>query len=212
VLAEDPHRMGLVRAVRYVMRVPTNAMLIVGSAFGFFFFGLQTSALLFVRGRYQSVRTLLRSLAQAVAPLAFGGCADLVAGIAPARAPVGTGLAVISPGAARGLEFSFLSCSARWSPRPWSCSAPGRPTPATWRRRPRRATRTRSWATSRRTASAAPAAETRTVQTTRIRPRRSRAKPTRARADGTVNQKPRVRRSDDGRESIGARPPGIMRP
>jgi MFS family permease len=211
VLAEDPQRMALVRAVRYVMQVPTNALLIVGSALGYFFFsGLQTFALLFVRGRYhigqataelvlvllvagavlgtlaggrlndallrrgflgariavpavcylaavvllipgfvatsvtpavwfdaagaallsaanpaldavrldimpaglwgraESVRTLLRSLAQAVAPLAFGGCADLVAGIAPEQAPVGTDPGVISRGGARGLEISFL--------------------------------------------------------------------------------------------------------
>jgi predicted MFS family arabinose efflux permease len=207
----DAPRTGLVRAVRYTLAVPTNALLIVGSALGYFFFaGLQTFGLLFVRGRYhtgqataelvlallvvgavagtlaggrltdallrrgfvgarvsvpavcylgaaaalipgivgsdvtpavwfdvagaallsaanpgldaarldimpaglwgraESARTLLRSLAQAVAPLAFGGCADLVAGIAPEQAPVGTHPGAISPGAARGLEISFL--------------------------------------------------------------------------------------------------------
>jgi MFS family permease len=211
VLNEDPQRMGLFRAVRYTLQIPTNALLISASALGYFFFaGLQTFALLFVRGRYhvgqataelvlallvvgavvgtlvggrltdallrrgflgarvsvpavcyagavamlipgilgtrvtpavwfdvagaalisaanpgldagrldivpaglwgraESARTLLRSLAQAVAPLAFGGFADLVAGIAPEQAPVGTHPSVISPGAARGLEISFL--------------------------------------------------------------------------------------------------------
>jgi MFS family permease len=211
VLDEDPQRMGLVRTVRYTLQVPTNVLLIIGSALGYFFFsGLQTFAVLFVRGRYhadqataevvlamlvlgallgtlaggwltdallrrgvlgarvgvpavcylgaaallipgivgtsvtpalwfdvagaallaaanpgldaarldimpaglwgraESTRTLLRSTAQALAPLAFGSCADLIAGIAPEQAPVGTHPSAISPGAARGLEISFL--------------------------------------------------------------------------------------------------------
>ena len=59
-------------------------------------------------GRAESTRTVIRSLAQALAPLVFGGLADLVAGIAPEQAPVGTHPGVISPGEARGLEISFL--------------------------------------------------------------------------------------------------------
>jgi hypothetical protein len=59
-------------------------------------------------GRAESARTFLRSAAQALAPLAFGGIADLVAGIAPEQAPVGTHPGVVSPAAARGLEVSFL--------------------------------------------------------------------------------------------------------
>jgi MFS family permease len=59
-------------------------------------------------GRAESTRTVLRSLAQAAAPLAFGGLADLIAGIAPEQAPIGTHPGVVSPGAARGLEISFL--------------------------------------------------------------------------------------------------------
>src|SRR5207245_11083668 len=58
-------------------------------------------------GRAESTRTVLRSLAQALAPLVFGGLADLIAGIAPEQAPIGTH-PVISPGAARGLEITFL--------------------------------------------------------------------------------------------------------
>ena len=211
VLREDPQRMGLVRAIRYTVLVPTNLLLIIGSALGYFFFsGLQTFAILFVRGHYhasqvtaelvlallvlgamvgtlvggrltdvllrrgvlearilvpavcyfgaagllipgiagstltpalwfdvagaalltaanpgldaarldimpaglwgraESARTFLRSLAQALAPLVFGGFADLIAGIAPEQAPVGTHPGVISPGTARGLEISFL--------------------------------------------------------------------------------------------------------
>ncbi len=59
-------------------------------------------------GRAESTRTVLRSLAQALAPIVFGGLADLIAGIAPEQAPVGTHPAVISAGEARGLEISFL--------------------------------------------------------------------------------------------------------
>ena len=58
-------------------------------------------------GRAESTRTVLRSLAQAIAPLLFGGLADLVAGIAPKQAPIGTH-PVISPGDARGLQVTFL--------------------------------------------------------------------------------------------------------
>jgi hypothetical protein len=59
-------------------------------------------------GRAESTRTFLRSLAQALAPLVFGGLADLIAGIAPAQAPIGTHTGGVSPSTARGLEFSFL--------------------------------------------------------------------------------------------------------
>ncbi len=59
-------------------------------------------------GRAESTRTVLRSLAQALAPLLFGGLADLIAGVAPAQAPIGTHPGLISPSTARGLEISFL--------------------------------------------------------------------------------------------------------
>jgi MFS family permease len=58
-------------------------------------------------GRAESTRTVVRSLAQAIAPLVFGGLADLIAGIAPKQAPIGTH-PVVSPGAARGLQITFL--------------------------------------------------------------------------------------------------------
>jgi MFS family permease len=58
-------------------------------------------------GRAESTRTVLRSLSQAIAPLVFGGLADLIAGIAPKQAPIGTH-PVVSPGEARGLQISFL--------------------------------------------------------------------------------------------------------
>jgi MFS family permease len=59
-------------------------------------------------GRAESTRTFLRSLAQALAPLVFGGLSQLIAGILPAQAPIGTHPGAVSPSAARGLELSFL--------------------------------------------------------------------------------------------------------
>lgn len=62
-------------------------------------------------GRAESVRTLLRSVAQALAPLLFGGISQLVAGIVPAQTPVGTHAthaAISSSKQATGLEITFL--------------------------------------------------------------------------------------------------------
>ncbi len=59
-------------------------------------------------GRASSALTLVRSLAQAAAPLAFGGLSDLVAGIVPQQAPIGTHPHAPSSSAATGLEVSFL--------------------------------------------------------------------------------------------------------
>jgi MFS family permease len=59
-------------------------------------------------GRAESTRTVLRSFAQALAPLVFGGLSQVIAGIVPAQAPIGTHPGLVSPSAARGLEFSFL--------------------------------------------------------------------------------------------------------
>jgi MFS family permease len=211
VLTEDPRALGLGAAVRYILSIPTNILMIISSSLGYFYFaGLSTFALLFVRGHYhagqataelvlgllvvgamigtlvsgrvtdlllrrgflavrvwvpalcyvgaamclvpgilgshltpavwfdiagatllsaanppldaarldimpaglwgraESTRTVLRSLAQAIAPLLFGGLADLIAGIFPEQAPIGTHPGVVSPGTARGLEISFL--------------------------------------------------------------------------------------------------------
>jgi MFS family permease len=59
-------------------------------------------------GRAESVRTFVRSLAQALAPLAFGALADLIAGFTPQQAPIGTHPRTPSSSTATGLEFSFL--------------------------------------------------------------------------------------------------------
>jgi MFS family permease len=211
VLNRDPSEMPLMVAVRYVMLIPTNILLIIGSSLGYFFFsGLQTFAILFVRGHYhasqatatlvlamlvvgamigtlasgritdalvsrghleartwipavcylgaaallvpgvlgsslmpalwfdvggaallsaanppldaarldimpaglwgraESVRTVVRSLAQALAPIVFGGLSQLIAGVLPEQTPVGTHAGAISASASRGLEITFL--------------------------------------------------------------------------------------------------------
>jgi MFS family permease len=59
-------------------------------------------------GRAESTRTFLRSLAQALAPLVFGGLSQLIAGIAPRQTPIGTHTGGVSSSTATGLEFTFL--------------------------------------------------------------------------------------------------------
>jgi MFS family permease len=211
VLDQDPRTMPLVDAVKYIIKVPTNWLMIISSSLGYFYFaGLSTFALLFVRGHYhasqataelvlgllvsgslvgtlvsgrvtdsllhrgflevrvwvpalcyigaaillipglvathltpavwfdvagatllaaanppldaarldimpaglwgraESTRTVVRSLAQALAPLLFGGLADLIAGITPRQAPIGTHPKVIPPDTGTGLEVTFL--------------------------------------------------------------------------------------------------------
>jgi MFS family permease len=66
VLETDPNTMTLGAAVRYILSIPTNVLLIVGSSLGYFFFaGLQTFAVVFVRGHYhasQATATLVLGL------------------------------------------------------------------------------------------------------------------------------------------------------
>jgi MFS family permease len=55
VLNEDPRRMKLGPAVRYILSIPSNLMMIIGSSLGYFYFaGLQTFALVFVKGHYHA--------------------------------------------------------------------------------------------------------------------------------------------------------------
>jgi MFS family permease len=211
VLDQDPQRMPLVAAVKYILSIPSNLMMIIGSSLGYFYFaGLSTFALLFVKGHYhagqataelvlallvmgalvgtlisgrladlllergvlaarvwipagcyvgavallipgfvstkltpalwfdvagagliaaanppiqaarldivpaglwgraESTRTFVRSIAQAIAPLLFGGVADLIAGFVPHQAPIGTHPHAPSSSQATGLEITFL--------------------------------------------------------------------------------------------------------
>lgn len=63
VLEGDPRQMPLPDAVSYVLRVRTNRVLIIGSALGWFFFaGVRTFAVIFLRGHFglgQSAATAL---------------------------------------------------------------------------------------------------------------------------------------------------------
>ena len=211
VLNEDPQRMPLVKSVRYILSIPSNLWMIIGSSLGYFYFaGLTTFALLFVKGHYaanqataelvlallvvgsiigtiaggrltdvmlrrgnlearvwvpgacyiaaalllipaflektvgsalwfvifgaaflaaanppiqaarldimpsglwgraESTRTLIRSLIQALAPLVFGGLAQLFTGFFPKEAPIGTRPLPPSVHEANGFEITFL--------------------------------------------------------------------------------------------------------
>jgi MFS family permease len=211
VLHEDARKMPLVRSVKYILSVPSNLLMIIGSSLGFFYLaGLNTFALLFVKGHYhasqataelvlamlvlgaivgtlvggrvtdamlhrgnlsarvwfpalcyfgaaillipgflgshvtpalwfdvagaallaaanppiqaarldimpaglwgraESVRTFVRSIAQALAPLVFGGLAQLIAGIVPTQAPIGTRPHAPPSHEATGLQITFL--------------------------------------------------------------------------------------------------------
>ena len=59
-------------------------------------------------GRAEGVRTFVRSLAQALAPLVFGGLGGLIAGFYPPQAPIGTHPRPPSSATAHGLEITFL--------------------------------------------------------------------------------------------------------
>jgi MFS family permease len=53
VLTEDPAKMSIARAFRYILQIPSNVMLILGSSLGYFFFaGLQLYALAFMIHHY----------------------------------------------------------------------------------------------------------------------------------------------------------------
>jgi MFS family permease len=55
ILHQDPRSMGILDVVRYVMAIPTNVSMIISSSLGYFFFGgLTTFAILFIRGRYHA--------------------------------------------------------------------------------------------------------------------------------------------------------------
>jgi MFS family permease len=59
-------------------------------------------------GRAEGVRTFVRSLAQALAPLVFGGLGGLIAGFYLPQAPIGTHPKAPSTATAHGLEITFL--------------------------------------------------------------------------------------------------------
>ena len=212
ILYRNPDRMSLADSIRYILKIPTNVLLIISSSLGYYFFaGLETFAVVFVRGHFQvnqatatlvlgvlvlgavigtllsgpltdlltksghigarvwvpaicnisagivlipglltgslitalpfcffgtalisaanppldaarldimppglwgraeSARTFLRSIAQALAPLLFGGVSDLIAGFEPQKAPIGTHtVGPVSTATGDGLQITFL--------------------------------------------------------------------------------------------------------
>ncbi|MGH2889670.1 MAG: MFS transporter [Solirubrobacteraceae bacterium] len=86
ILDRDPDRMPLVDAIKYILRIPTNVLLIISSSLGYFFFaGLQTFALVFLRGHYrisEATATLMLGLlvlGSLVGTLVSGPISDAVA-------------------------------------------------------------------------------------------------------------------------------------
>ena len=76
--------MGPVRAILYILSIPTNLRLIIGSSLGYFFFaGLQTFGILFVRGRYHvgqasaELALVLLVIGALIGTLASGRLTDL---------------------------------------------------------------------------------------------------------------------------------------
>jgi len=85
VLSRDPRRLNLIAATRYILRIRTNVVLIVASAFGYFFFaGVQTFGIEFATHQYgisQATATLLLlvvGLGAIIGVLAGGTIGDLL--------------------------------------------------------------------------------------------------------------------------------------
>jgi predicted MFS family arabinose efflux permease len=74
ILRRDPARLSIWAAVRYVLTVRTNVLLIVASSVGYFFFGgLRTFSVVFARGHYSVSQTTASSLALLIGAGAVAG-------------------------------------------------------------------------------------------------------------------------------------------
>jgi MFS family permease len=85
VLRVDAGRMGIADAVRYILSIPTNMLLIISSALGYFFFsGLLTFLVVFVRGHYHvsqattMLAILLLVIAAVIGTLVSGRLTDVM--------------------------------------------------------------------------------------------------------------------------------------
>ena len=85
VLRVDTGRMGIADAVRYILSIPTNMLLIISSALGYFFFsGLLTFLVVFVRGHYHvgqattMLAILLLVIGAVIGTLVSGRLTDLM--------------------------------------------------------------------------------------------------------------------------------------
>jgi predicted MFS family arabinose efflux permease len=78
ILHRDPARLSLPAAVRYVLRIRTNRLLILASAIGYFFFsGQRTFTVVFIRGNYGVTQAAATSL---VGVMGIGALAGVVLG------------------------------------------------------------------------------------------------------------------------------------
>lgn len=78
VLDEDPTEMAVPDAIRYVLRVPTNRVLIVASALGWFFFaGVRTFGVIFVRAQFGLGQATATAL---LAAIGVGGLVGVLLG------------------------------------------------------------------------------------------------------------------------------------
>jgi len=127
ILHEDASRMSLVRSIRYIFSIPSNGLMIIGSSLGYFYFaGLQTFALLFVKGHYHATQAMAELV---LALLVLGAViGTLVGGRLPDRLVKRTdlGARVWFPGAcyigaAVLLVPGFLA--AHLTPAVWFCVA-----------------------------------------------------------------------------------------
>ena len=82
-------------------------------------------------GRAESTRTVLRSLAQALAPLVFGGLADLIAGLLPSRPRLEPMRGWCHRGPVADWRSASWCCWGRWRPPEFSCCVHGPPIPPT---------------------------------------------------------------------------------
>ncbi|GAA4517180.1 hypothetical protein GCM10023191_089230 [Actinoallomurus oryzae] len=74
VLRRDPARLSMWAAARYVLRIPTNVVLIVASALGYFFFsGLRTFGVVFVMRHYGLTHAVVSGLALVIGAGALAG-------------------------------------------------------------------------------------------------------------------------------------------
>lgn len=137
VLKRDPAGMSVWRAAVYVLRVRTNVRLIVASALGYFFFaGLRTFAVVYVRGHFgigQSTATLLLGVIVIAAiggALIGGRVADrlirggrltgrvLVAAVSYIAAAIIFGPAIATTSLALAVPLYVLAAAALVAPNP----------------------------------------------------------------------------------------------
>jgi MFS family permease len=128
ILREDPARMKIWPAVKYVLSLPTYRMLIIASALGYFYFtGLRTFVVVFMRGHFglsqtaSSTFVVVIGLGAIAGVLATGYFADrmVARGRVSARMSVGAGAyflavaalvpAMLLPGLGVAAPFMFIA-------------------------------------------------------------------------------------------------------